>query len=138
MLWASATSRWSRWTVVAMALGAIAASPSTTAEARVGAPQSARARSASAPLVPLPGHVHGLAQSRFDSGEAPDSLRLPALEIVFAKSSAQRQALAELLAAQQDLKSPQYHHWFTPTQYGSRFGASDVSRRSRSGWRRTA
>jgi hypothetical protein len=32
---------------------------------------------------------------------------------VLAKAAAQKQALEQLLAAQQDPKSPQYHHWLT-------------------------
>src|SRR5690349_17566769 len=30
--------------------------------------------------------------------------------------------LEALLKAQQDPKSPQYHHWLTPAQFGAQFG----------------
>jgi subtilase family serine protease len=85
-------------------------------------------------LVSLPGHVHPLAQSRFDLGEAPDSLALPGLELVLAKAPAQEQALEALLDAQQDPKSSEFHRWLTPGQFGERFGASRAAIAALSGW----
>jgi subtilase family serine protease len=85
-------------------------------------------------LVALPGHVHALAQARFDLGEAPDSLPMPGLELVLAKTPAQEQALEALLDAQQDPKSSQYHQWLTPAQYGERFGANDAAVAALSRW----
>jgi subtilase family serine protease len=89
-------------------------------------PASGAAVAATA-MVSLPGHVHRLAQPQFDLGEAPSSLAMGGLEIIFAKTAAQERALGQLLAAQQDPKSPEYHHWLTPAQYGTRFGASDAT-----------
>ena len=76
-------------------------------------------------LVALSGNVHRLARAQFDAGEAPGTLRPKGLDIIFAKTPEQERALQQLLAAQQDPKSPQYHKWLTPAQYGQRFGASD-------------
>jgi subtilase family serine protease len=87
-----------------------------------------------ASLVALRGHVPGLAQPRFDIGEAPDSLQMGRLELVLAKTAAQQRALGQLLAAQQDPKSPQYHHWLTPAEYGRRFGASEATLAALSQW----
>jgi len=87
--------------------------------AAVGAPVT------NADLVPLSGNVHALARPQFDAGEAPSTLRPKGLDIVFAKTPEQERALQQLLAAQQDPKSPQYHKWLTPVQYGLKFGASD-------------
>jgi hypothetical protein len=89
-------------------------------------------------LVPLPGHVHVLAQPRFDLGEAPDSLAMPGFELVVAKTPAQEQALEALLDAQQDPKSSQYHRWLTPAQYGARFGASNAAIAALSRWLETS
>lgn len=83
-------------------------------------------RAVNAELAALPGHIHRFASARFDAGEAPNSLRMHGLEIVFAKTPAQSQALTQLLADQENPKSPLYHHWLTPAQYGARFGASDA------------
>jgi subtilase family serine protease len=85
-------------------------------------------------LQSLPGQVHPLAQARFDLGEAPDSLAMPGLEVVLAKTPAQERALEALLNAQQDPKSSQYHQWLTPAQYGERFGASDAAIAALSRW----
>ena len=90
--------------------------------------------SGSAQLVALPGHVHGLAQPRFDRGEAPGSLHLGALELDLAQTAAQTRALEQLLAAQQDPKSPQYHQWLTPAAYGARFGAGNATIAALSQW----
>jgi subtilase family serine protease len=95
--------------------------------------QSAAATPASG-LAILPGHMHRFAQPRFDVGEAPDSLRMGGLELIIAKTPAQQRALDALVAAQQDPKSPQYHHWLSPAEYGSRFGASDATVAALSGW----
>jgi hypothetical protein len=103
-------------------------------QATLGAP----ARSSAIPPVPelaaLPGHLHKLAQPRFDSGEAPDSLRMGGLDIVFAKTPAQERALGQLLLDQQNPKSTQYHRWLTPAQYGTRFGAADATIASMAAW----
>jgi subtilase family serine protease len=85
-------------------------------------------------LSPLTGNVHKLAGTQFDLGEAPDSLRLTGLDIVFAKTPQQEAALQQLLAAQQDRKSPQYHKWLTAAEYGRRFGASDASLAAATNW----
>src|ERR1700674_2411684 len=42
------------------------------------------------------------------------------LQIVFALRN--QPALDELLAAQQDPNSPQYHHWLTPDEFAANFG----------------
>jgi subtilase family serine protease len=85
-------------------------------------------------LVPLSGNVHQFARAQFDAGEAPSTLRPSGLDIVFAKTPEQERALQQLLAAQQDPKSPQYHKWLTPAQYGQRFGASDATLAAVTNW----
>src|SRR5580698_10322064 len=87
-----------------------------------------------ADLVPLSGNVHAFARAQFDAGEAPSTLRPKGLDIVFAKTPEQERALQQLLAAQQDPKSPQYHKWLTPAQYGARFGASDATLAAVTNW----
>ena len=39
--------------------------------------------------------------------------------------AAQQNALHELLEAQQDPASPEYHRWLSPEDFGQRFGASE-------------
>lgn len=85
-------------------------------------------------FVPLRGNVHRLARAQFDMGEAPESLRLTGLDIVFAKTPEQERALHQLLSDQQDRTSPRYHHWLTPAQYGTRFGVSDAAFAAMAAW----
>src|SRR5580704_8105372 len=85
-------------------------------------------------LVPLSGSVHQFARAQFDAGEAPSTLRPSGLDIVFTKTPEQEHALQQLLAAQQDPKSPEYHKWLTPAQYGERFGASDATLAAVTNW----
>src|SRR5579872_1878412 len=106
---------------------ALAALPSLVGLTGWSAPAADTAAVDAPQLVRVPGKVHGLAQPRFDVGEAPNSLKLGTLEIVLAKTPAQQAALKQLLAAQQDPKSPEYHHFLTPAEYGVRFGASDAT-----------
>jgi kumamolisin len=58
-------------------------------------------------------------------GPADKDRRLD-LEIIFALRN--KSALDELLAAQQDPNSPDYHHWLTPNEFSAKFGPnlSDV------------
>jgi subtilase family serine protease len=95
---------------------------------------AAGAPATNADLVPLSGNVHQLARAQFDAGEAPSTLRPNGLDIVFTKTPEQERALQQLLAAQQDPKSPQYHKWLTPAQYGQRFGASDATLAAVTNW----
>ena len=65
-----------------------------------------------------------------DKGKVSDSFVLPRMVMHFAKTTAQRFALEQLLQAQQDRRSPQYHQFLTPEQYAERFGlpSDDVSK----------
>lgn len=44
------------------------------------------------------------------------------VSLLLEPSAAQKAALAQLLAAQQDSSSPQFRHWLTPAQYADTFG----------------
>ncbi|HYB65009.1 MAG TPA: protease pro-enzyme activation domain-containing protein, partial [Steroidobacteraceae bacterium] len=75
-----------------------------------------------------------LARPEYDVGEADAALRMSGLQLVLAKTPAQEEALNKLIADQQDPRSPQYHHWLTPAEFGARFGASDATIAALSGW----
>jgi len=57
-------------------------------------------------------------------------MAMPELGLVLKPSASQQSDLDQLLAAQQDPASPDYHHWLTPEEYADRFGASpdDISK----------
>ena len=71
------------------------------------------------------GGTHPLARPEFDAGRvAPDS-RMERIVIVLQPDAEREQQLEQLLAAQQDSNSPQYHQWLTPQDFGRQFGISD-------------
>lgn len=90
------------------------------------AAQSPAARILSQPsnavMSSLPGTVHPLAQSRFDTGRMPSSTPIKGVSIYFSRTPAQQAALNQLLADQQNPSSPLYHQWLTPQQFAARFG----------------
>ncbi len=72
----------------------------------------------------MAGHVHPMATAANDIGAMDPGTTLPAMTLVLRQTAAQQADLDNLLAAQQDPASPEYHHWLTPEQYADRFGAS--------------
>ena len=75
------------------------------------------------------GTVHPLARPEFDQGRVDAAMPMR-VTINFKLTSAQQADLDELLAAQQQRGTPDYHRWLTPEQFGSRFGLSqgDINR----------
>ena len=73
----------------------------------------------------LEGNTHPLARPEFDRGPAPPDLPMQRMLLVLKRSPEQEAALQQLLDAQQDRSSPQYHAWLTPDQFGQQFGPAD-------------
>ncbi len=76
-------------------------------------------------LVILRGNIHPMAQAPFDRGPAPLSFPMERMQLVLTPSSQQAATLKDLLDAQQDKSSANYHKWLTPEQFGERFGPAD-------------
>src|SRR3954453_5311459 len=68
-------------------------------------------------VVPLKGGRAQGGQAEFDAGRMPLNTKLNGISIVFKRSAEQQAALDELLAAQQDPKSAEYHRWLTPEEF---------------------
>lgn len=81
-------------------------------------------------VVTLQGNVYPLARAEFDRGAVAPETRLARMVLVLAPSEAQQAELDALTESQQDPRSPLYHQWLTPAEYGSRFGvsATDLAR----------
>ncbi|AEU37426.1 Peptidase S53 propeptide [Granulicella mallensis MP5ACTX8] len=75
-------------------------------------------------LVTLKGSVHPLATKAADQGMAPDSLELGRTILMLKGSSTQQAALNKLVDDQLNSRSPNYHAWLTPQQFGAQFGAA--------------
>lgn len=71
------------------------------------------------------GNIHGLARAEFDRGRMDPATRIEGVTLAFRPSAAQQKDLDKLLVDLQDPKSPVYHQWLTPEEFGARFGMSD-------------
>jgi hypothetical protein len=85
-------------------------------------------------LTMLKGNTHPLARPQFDLGTAPASLPMERMLLVLKRSPGQEAALRKLLDDQQDKKSPRYHQWLTPTQFGQQFGPTDADMQTITSW----
>jgi subtilase family serine protease len=84
--------------------------------------------------VMLKGHHPAWAGAQNDAGAVPSDLALERLTIVLNRPPQVEQAFTQLLADQQNPKSPNYHHWLTPVEIGNRFGVSDHDLGAVTGW----
>jgi hypothetical protein len=85
-------------------------------------------------LVTLRGGVHPLATPAADQGVAPDSLQLGRTILLLKRTDAQQAALKKLVDDQQNPKSPNYHAWLSPAQFGAQFGVAPQDMQKIAGW----
>src|SRR5580704_17598781 len=74
--------------------------------------------------ITLHGNTHPKAQPKYDLGPAEASFPIKYVTMLLKQTEAQRVALDQLLADQQNLDSPEYRKWLTPEKYAQRFGVS--------------
>ena len=84
--------------------------------------------------VTLKGNVHPFAQSASSLGATTDSLPMERILLVLKRSDAQEAALGNLVEAQQDKSSPNYHQWLSPEDFGKQFGPSDSDIQAVTDW----
>src|SRR5215813_11243038 len=82
----------------------------------------------------LPGSKHIMAQPRFDVGAVDPSLTMSRVLLVLSPPQGAEAELQALLDRQQDRRSPDYHHWLTPEEFGARFGPSPQDVLAIKGW----
>ena len=87
--------------------------------------------------VTLTGHLHPNALPENDEGPVDPGLPIPRVTLVLKPSTAQQAALKQLLAAQQDPSSANYHRWLTPEEYADRFGATESDINQMTAWLRS-
>ena len=85
----------------------------------------------------LAGHVPPRARPEFDQGPVDASFPITGVTIYLKPSGSQQNSLEQLLAAQQNPTSADYHKWLTPEQYADRFGASQQDVNRISAWLRS-
>jgi len=76
------------------------------------------------PKVHLKGNMHGMARPEFDLGRADGGRLIQGISIAFRPSPTQQKDLDQFIAQLGDRKSPNYHKYLTPAQFGERFGMS--------------
>ena len=76
-------------------------------------------------LVTLSGNVPLQAKPQNDRGEAPGSLTMDRMILVLKRSNVQEKSLEAAIQAMHDPRSPQFHQWLTPAQFGKLYGPSD-------------
>src|SRR5262245_16843064 len=85
-------------------------------------------------LTTLHGNVHPMARAANDRGELAGTQSITRMTLLLQRSAAQETALEQLLAEQQDPKSPNYHAWLSPQQFGEQFGPADSDIETLKGW----
>src|SRR6516162_4683123 len=80
------------------------------------------------------GHIHPLAQRRFDRGRVNDLFQLNYVTMMFRPTADQQADLNALLEQQQDPSSPNYHQWITPEEFADRFGLSSTEFENVTNW----
>jgi subtilase family serine protease len=76
-------------------------------------------------LETLRGNVHPMARPANDRGALPDQRPVTKIRMLLQRSAAQEAALQQLMAQQLDPKSPKFHAWLTPQEFGQQFGPAD-------------
>jgi Pro-kumamolisin, activation domain/Divergent InlB B-repeat domain len=81
-------------------------------------------------LVRLFGNVRPEANTANDRGRVPDSLPMEHMFLQLQRPAAQEQALKQLIDQLHDRRSPNFHRWLTPSQFGAQFGPApaDIER----------
>jgi subtilase family serine protease len=81
-------------------------------------------------LVRLFGNVRPEANTANDRSRVPDSLPMEHMFLQLQRPAAQEQALKQLIDELHDPRSPNFHRWLTPSQFGAQFGPAlaDIER----------
>jgi subtilase family serine protease len=85
-------------------------------------------------LVTLQGNLHPLARSQYDAGRVNDAMELKKIMLLLQRSPEQEAMLEAVIDGQHNPKSPLFHHWMTPEQFGEHFGPSDDDIAAVTGW----
>jgi uncharacterized membrane protein len=84
--------------------------------------------------VVLHGNVHPQARAEFDRGSSNAAMPMNRMVLLLSVRPDAQADLQQLLADQQNPKSPSYHKWVTPAEFGLRFGPTDQDIADASGW----
>ena len=84
--------------------------------------------------IPLAGNTRPEANAKNDLGRVSDSFYLAHILLQLKRSPESEQALAKFMEEQLDSKSPNFHNWLTPQQFGERYGLAKEDISAITGW----
>jgi hypothetical protein len=76
-------------------------------------------------LVQLRGNINPAARPEFDRGAVDLQLPMERMLLILRRSPEQEASLEEFMARQLDPRSPDFHHWLEPKEFGASYGPSD-------------
>jgi len=85
-------------------------------------------------LITLKGNTHPATQTAKDLGPVDPDMPLSRMQLLLQRSPEQQAALDAFMAEQYDPKSPNFHHWLSPDQYGQLYGPSDTDIATLTAW----
>ena len=88
--------------------------------------------------VTLPGNALPEVRAATDLGLEPDSMPMEHMVLLLRRPTEREAALKKFMGEQTDVRSPNYHHWLTPQEFGDRFGLAQEDLKSLSSWLKTA
>jgi hypothetical protein len=130
--------RCARLSLGLIALFAAASLPART-QSLAGGPAPPAVSQITAPLdenrlTTLTGNTHPLAQASFDAGPVPASMPQNHILMMLRRSPQRDQALRQFMSEQYDPRSPNFHGWLTPGQFGELYGPSPEDINQVTGW----
>jgi hypothetical protein len=88
-------------------------------------PSPVESTAANQPLARIEHSAPALASFANEVGRVEPERPLARMVLVLSPAPEKQQALLKFLDDQQNRRSPEYHHWLWPAEFGSRFGAAD-------------
>ena len=85
-------------------------------------------------LVRLRGNTNPNAKLEFDQGLVDGQLSMNRMLLVLKRSPQQETALESFMARQLDRRSPDFHRWLKPEEFGEQYGPSDQAIELVTGW----
>src|SRR5579872_4026577 len=85
-------------------------------------------------LVTLGGNTRPEANAPNDLGAVSDTLSMDHMMLQLKRSPQQDEALAQLISALHDPKSPSFHQWLNATDFGKNFGPAESDVEAVTGW----
>ncbi|MBV9065155.1 MAG: hypothetical protein JO004_05235, partial [Methylobacteriaceae bacterium] len=122
------------WRMMTIGLVAVVGTLAAASSSRAQAPRLITQAVNDSVLVTTTGNTRPEANAANDRGIVPDGFAMPHLLMQLRRSDAQEQALMALIDQVHDPKSPNFHHWLSPSEVGAQFGPAAADIQTVSDW----